>query len=70
MSDPLVLTREELLVRLGLNRPAKGNALSRDPWGAPAEAFEDDSADPSVGAILLEAKGPGGVGRPLAVETL
>ncbi|MBS1873065.1 MAG: hypothetical protein JSU00_07610 [Acidobacteria bacterium] len=57
-------------MRLRLNRPTKRNALSRDPWGAPAEAFGDASADPSVGAILLGAKGPGVAGRPLAVETL
>ncbi|MBS1873064.1 MAG: hypothetical protein JSU00_07605 [Acidobacteria bacterium] len=70
MSDPLVITREELLVRLGLNRPAKRNALSRDLCGALVEAFDDASADLSVGATLLEAKGPGVAGRPLAVETL
>ncbi|MBS1873066.1 MAG: hypothetical protein JSU00_07615 [Acidobacteria bacterium] len=70
MSEALVITREGRLLRLRLNRPTKRNALGRDPWGALVEAFDDASADPSVGAILLEAKGPGVAGRPLAVETL
>ncbi|MBS1873063.1 MAG: hypothetical protein JSU00_07600 [Acidobacteria bacterium] len=70
MSEPLVITREERLLRLCLNHPARRNALSRDLCAVLVEAFDDASADPSVGATLLGAKGPAVAGRPLAVETL
>ena len=58
MSEPLLITREERLLRLRLNRPAKRNALSRDLCAALVGAFDDASTDASVGAILLEAEGP------------
>src|SRR2546423_10312104 len=45
------------LLRLTLNRPDKRNALDRELCRALIQALEQAEADPSIGAILLDANG-------------
>jgi enoyl-CoA hydratase/carnithine racemase len=57
MSTLLVLTREERVLRLTMNRAEKRNALNAELCAAIVEAIEGAEDDNSVGAILLEANG-------------
>jgi enoyl-CoA hydratase/carnithine racemase len=55
----LIEVRQEGRVcRVTLNRPEKRNALNVELCRELAEAFDRANADPSVGAILLNANGP------------
>ena len=54
----LDIVREDRLLHLTLNRPAKRNALDASLCRELAEAFEGAAQDPAVGAILLTANGP------------
>jgi enoyl-CoA hydratase/carnithine racemase len=57
MSENLLIHREGRLVRLTLNRPEKRNALDLALCRGLLAALQEAAADPSVGAILLEASG-------------
>jgi enoyl-CoA hydratase/carnithine racemase len=55
----LIEIRQDTRVRrITLNRPEKRNALSVELCSQLAEAFDSADADPSVGAIVLNANGP------------
>lgn len=58
MSECLLVSREDRLLRLRMNRPAKRNALSRELCVALVDAFDQAASDPAVGAVLLEGEGP------------
>lgn len=61
MSDEEVLLIEKLdggIVRLTLNRPDQRNALSSDLRKALADTMEDISADDTLKAVMLMARGP------------
>lgn len=59
MTDaPLILTIDEGLARLTLNRPSRLNAFDAALAHAWAELTEQAVADPSVRAILIDAEGP------------
>ncbi len=58
MTDVLLVSREERLLRLRLNRPAKRNALNREMCQELVSRLAEADADPGVGAVLLEAEGP------------
>ena len=57
MSDQVLLAREGRVLRATLNREDKRNALSAEMCEAIVAAVEGASEDPSVGAVLLDAKG-------------
>jgi enoyl-CoA hydratase/carnithine racemase len=57
-SESLIVSHENRVVRLTLNRPEKRNALSIELCHALACAFDEALKDPKVGAILIDAIGP------------
>jgi enoyl-CoA hydratase/carnithine racemase len=57
-SPVLLVSREDRLLRLRLNRPAKRNALNRALCTKLLTAFDEAANDPGVGAILVEGEGP------------
>ena len=57
MSPNLEISREGRVLRLTLNRPEKRNAINLDLCEALVEAVEWAEHDPTVGAVLLDAKG-------------
>jgi enoyl-CoA hydratase/carnithine racemase len=57
MSTSLMISREERLLRVTLNRPKKRNALSFELCGLLVGAMEEAERDRRVGAILLGAAG-------------
>jgi enoyl-CoA hydratase/carnithine racemase len=57
MSTSLVVSREERVLRLTLNRPEKRNALSSELCEAIADTVESSWDDPSLGCVLIEAAG-------------
>jgi enoyl-CoA hydratase/carnithine racemase len=58
MTEVLLVSREERLLRLRLNRPAKRNALDREMCRELVSHLGEADADPGVGAVLIEAEGP------------
>ena len=58
MTDTLLVSREERLLRLRLNRPEKRNALNREMCRELVSRLGEADADPGVGAVLIEAEGP------------
>ncbi len=58
MSEQLVVNREGRVLRLTLNREDKRNALSSELCRELVSSIEGAADDVSVGAILLDAKGP------------
>lgn len=59
MSDPILLHIEAGLARITLNRPDRLNAFDADMAHAWAHATAEATARDDVGAILLDAAGPG-----------
>jgi enoyl-CoA hydratase/carnithine racemase len=55
--SPLEVTQEDRVRRLTLNRPDKRNALNTELCSAIVDAVESAGEDPSIGCILLEARG-------------
>ena len=53
----LIVTHEDHVLRLTMNRPAERNSLNADLCSALVDAFEQAEEDPATRAILLEAKG-------------
>ena len=58
MSELLAAARDERLLRLTLNRPAKRNALNSELCHALVHALDRAENDPETGAILIDAAGP------------
>ncbi len=58
MSDQVLMAREGRVLRVTLNREDKRNALSAEMCAALVAAVEGASEDRSVGAVLLDARGP------------
>jgi enoyl-CoA hydratase/carnithine racemase len=54
----LEINREGRVLRLTLNRPEKRNALSIALCHKLVDAFDEAEGDSTIGAILLDAKGP------------
>lgn len=57
MSPNLEISREGRVLRLTINRPDKRNAINLELCEALVEAVEWAEHDPTVGAILIDAKG-------------
>lgn len=57
MSD-LLISRQDRVLRLTLNRPEKNNLLTRSLCGDLLTALSSAGADPAIGSILIEAVGP------------
>ncbi len=57
MSDHILSTIEDRVLRLTLNRPDKKNALTNAMYQALGEALDRAEADPAVRAVLFEAEG-------------
>lgn len=57
-SKPLILSVEDGVATLCLNRPAQRNALNMDLMEAMLDALEDIGTDPDVRAVVLRAEGP------------
>jgi len=57
MSEHLLVERDEGLLTLCLNRPAKKNALTRAMYSAMAERLVEADQDPAVRAVLLTGSG-------------
>ena len=57
MTDHVLVTIEDNVLRLTLNRPEKKNALTRDMYRALGAALSDAETNPDIRAILLEAQG-------------
>ncbi len=58
MGDDLLITADEGVVRLTLNRPERRNALSTRLLGALEKALVDVAADESARVVVLAAHGP------------
>lgn len=58
MTDPILLSVEDGLARLTLNRPERLNAFNAELAGAWASVTEEVVSRDDVGAILLDAAGP------------
>lgn len=58
MSTPLLIQREDRVIRLTLNRPEARNRLDRALSGALAAALREADGDRRAGAVLIEAAGP------------
>ena len=58
MSESLLSSREDRLLRLTLNRADKRNALSTELCQEIVDAVESAEHDPSIGAVLIDARGP------------
>lgn len=57
MSDEILIKRDDAVLEIRFNRPAKKNAITNAMYGAMADAFESADADRSVRAILITAAG-------------
>ena len=57
MNESLLISSQGRLRRLTLNRPGKRNALDVALCRSLVDAFRQAALDPTVGAILLDAKG-------------
>jgi enoyl-CoA hydratase/carnithine racemase len=53
----LETSREQRVLRITLNRPEKRNALTSDMCRGIADAVEGAEDDPSIGSIIIDAKG-------------
>ena len=58
MSDSIVYTRDGALARLTLNRPASLNAMGFEMGTRWRDLAREITADPTVGAVILDAAGP------------
>jgi 2-(1,2-epoxy-1,2-dihydrophenyl)acetyl-CoA isomerase len=58
MSDSIQYTRDGALARLTFNRPASLNAMGFEMGGRWRELALEVTADPTVGAVVLDAAGP------------
>lgn len=58
MSDPIVYTRDGALARLTFNRPASLNAMGFEMGERWRDLAHEVTADPSIGAVLIDANGP------------
>jgi len=58
LSAPILIQRQDAVVVVTLNRPAKRNAVNSEMYALLAESLEAASADPSIGALLIGANGP------------
>jgi enoyl-CoA hydratase/carnithine racemase len=57
MSGDVLVNRQEAVVEIRMNRPAKKNALTNAMYGTMSDAFEAAAKDPAVRAILITAEG-------------
>jgi methylglutaconyl-CoA hydratase len=57
LSDVLLVSREDRILRLAINRADKRNALSNELCESLVAAIEAAQGDPAVGCVLLEANG-------------
>ncbi|WP_458042699.1 MULTISPECIES: enoyl-CoA hydratase/isomerase family protein [Bacteria] len=58
MSDSIVYTRDGALARLTLNRPQSLNAMGFEMGSRWRDLALEITADPTVGAVILDAAGP------------
>lgn len=57
MDDTVLVSRNDSVMEIRLNRPEKRNALTRAMYDAVGAAFTDADADPAIRAILLTGTG-------------
>ncbi|HYO80325.1 MAG TPA: enoyl-CoA hydratase/isomerase family protein [Bryobacteraceae bacterium] len=57
MSESLLVSREERVLRITLNRPEKKNALNAELCRGVLSAVEEADADPGIGCVLLDSRG-------------
>src|SRR5690606_17393588 len=57
MSDYIVTTVEERVLRIKLNRPEKKNALTNAMYKELADTLDRAEADPAIRSVLFEAEG-------------
>ena len=57
MSEKIVVSREDAILRVVLNRPEKKNALDREMYEALIEALAQADADQSLRVILIQGAG-------------
>ena len=57
MTEDVLVRRQDAVVEIRLNRPAKKNALTHAMYGAMADAIESAEKDAAVRAILIGAEG-------------
>ncbi len=57
MTEDVLVKRQDAVVEIRLNRPAKKNALTHAMYGAMADAIESAEKDAAVRAILIGAEG-------------
>lgn len=58
MTDSILYTREGALARLTFNRPASLNAMGFEMGARWRDLAHEVTADPSIGAVLIDANGP------------
>ena len=58
MSEPLVLTRQDAVAVLTIDRPDKRNAMTAAMWAALPGVLEAPAADPGVRALVVTGAGP------------
>ena len=58
MSEPLIVTIDEHVASVTLNRPDKHNAVNVPMFEALAEAGSQLAGDPSIRAVVLSGAGP------------
>ncbi len=57
MSDEVLVTRQDGVLEIRMNRPAKKNALTQAMYGAMADALQSAEADDAIRAALITAEG-------------
>jgi enoyl-CoA hydratase/carnithine racemase len=57
MSEDVLVSRQDAVVEIRLNRPAKKNALTNEMYGMVADTIEAAGGDDAVRAILFSAEG-------------
>ncbi len=57
MSEDVLIRREDAVLEIRMNRPAKKNALSQAMYGAMADALEEAAKDDGIRAVMLAAEG-------------
>lgn len=57
MSQDVLISQNDTILELRLNRPAKKNALTSAMYGAMADAIEGAEKDDAIRAVLLSAEG-------------